>query len=407
MAHIIPFKAVRPQRTHAALVGSRSFIDYSDDTLRDKLLTNPYSFLHVIFPDFGEVDWSQHTLESKFKRVREKYIQFMDSHILARDPSPCFYIYQQHTEQHTFTGVIAGVALADYREGSIKVHEHTLTARENMFKTYLKETRINAEPVLMSYADNGVVDSLLATHLATRPEYEFATTDGIEHRLWLMDDPAELDQLQHAFEQVDSLYIADGHHRSASSALLADEVEGDPNHPWNHFMCYLLPESQLDIREFNRLVKDLGEHTEASFLKKLSERFTVIEQPATFYPAMRHQLGLYMSGRWYALTPKPGTFDAEDPVCQLDCAILSDLVLGPILGITDPKTDTRLDFVGGYHSREVMMEKVDAGKYRAGFALFPVTVDQLKQVADNNGFMPPKSTWVEPKLRSGLVVYEL
>lgn len=404
MPKVVPFKACRPTRDKAGLVGSRSFIEYSEADLNDKLINNPYTFLHVIYPDFGTPGYKPNMAEERFLRVREKFEEFLHNGVFMRDQEPVMYIYRQIKGEHTFTGVIAGVSVADYENGNIKVHEHTITAREEMFKEYLKQTSINAEPVLLAHPDNDSIDRILEKVTGTRAEYEFTTTDTATHYLWLVESAEDLKTLQEAYTQMNAFYIADGHHRSASSALLAKDFS--ENNSAQYFMCYLLPESQMHILPFHRFVKGLNGYTPATFPNALSNKFIVSPSDTPVEPSSVHEFGMYIDHKWYKLTPKDGSFDEAHPVAHLDCSILNDLVLTPLLGIADAKTDSRIAYRGGEVSMNMVEQLVNSGRYDVGFTLYSVTMSQLKQVADTNNIMPPKSTWVEPKLRSGLVIYE-
>ncbi len=404
MPKVVPFKACRPTRDKAGLVGSRSFIEYSETDLNDKLINNPYTFLHVIYPDFGTPGYKPNMAKERFLRVREKFDEFVSHEVFMRDNDSSMYIYRQVKGNHVFTGVIAGVSVEDYENGSIKVHEHTITARKEMFKEYLKQTSINAEPVLLAHPDNDSIDSILNKVTGSRAEYEFTTTDTATHYLWLVTDKNDVATLQNAYSEMNAFYIADGHHRSASSALLAKDLYQNSNA--QYFMCYLLPESQMHILPFHRFVKGLNGYTPATFPDALSNQFEVMHSHEPVEPSNVHEFGMYLDHKWFKLTPKTGSFNEAHPVAHLDCSILNDLVLTPLLGIVDAKTDSRIAYRGGEVSMGMVEQLVNSGRFDVGFTLYSVTMNQLKQVADTNNIMPPKSTWVEPKLRSGLVVYE-
>lgn len=391
MIRIIPFSAVRPTRDKAALVASRSYVTYDDQQLTEKLENNPYTFLHIIHPDQAEVERLNGT--EKYELVREKYLDFLEEGILKQDVNPAFYLYSQQTATHTFTGIIAGVSVQDYREGRILIHEHTLTRREEMFKNYLRVTGFNAEPVLLMYPDNDPVKAVVKRTMAALPEYEFATTDQSTHKLWPITESEDLSIITSAFAGMEKLYIADGHHRCASSALLADELTAEGRTgPFNHFMAYLIPDTDIHIHGFHRLVKNLG-LSQDDFIAALQEKFSIEPQPGEQYsPAQTGEIGFYFSGTWHALRPLPGTYDADDPVASLDAEILSRNVLDPLLNITDLRNDPGVDFIPGDKGCLALESAVDSGKYECGFALYPVTSEQLKRVADAGCIMPPKST---------------
>lgn len=406
MITVKPFAAIRPTRDKAPIVGTRSYLDYNNAELRDKLNNNPYTFLHVINPDYNQR--KKLSGQEKFQAVRSRFEDFLREGILVEDETPAFYIYQQATPSHLFTGILAATSVKDYLEGRIKKHEHTLKAREELFRDYLQYTGINAEPVLLFYPDKAEIDRLLGRYMRTRADYEFSTTDRSMHQLWPVTDKADIQIIEKQFAKLDALYIADGHHRCSSSALLAQSLSADDSkHPAHFFMSYLISESSLRIHEFNRLVKTLNGNTPAQLLKKLTDNFLVNELNVYPKPQAVHEISMYLDGRWYGLKVRPGSFNPEDPVESLDYEILSKNILGPLLGIDDLRTSNNTGFLPGTEGPEGIEKAVNAGKYEVGFCLFPVTVEQLKKVADANLVMPPKSTYVEPKLRSGLTIYKL
>lgn len=406
MIKISPFRAIRPKRHVVSLVASRSYVSYSDDQLDDKLANNPFTFLHVIHPDQKEVEKKQGT--DKFQLVRDKFEAFSAEGVFQKDEKPAIYLYQQRTHSHVFTGLIAAVSVTDYTEGRVMVHEQTLTQREEMFKNYLKTTGFNAEPVLLMYPENAEVNRIMGKIMDGRPEFEFTTTDRVTHFLWNIDSEDDLATLTSSFADMDKVYIADGHHRSASSALLAQELT-DEGHtgPFDHFMAYLIPENAIHIHGFHRLVKNTR-CSKAELLSTLEQNFIVSEwSKPSYHPDRLHEMGMYIDGMWYTLTSKPGSFNVEDPIASLDAEILSRNILEPIMGITDLRNDPRVDFLPGDTGCTAIEKAVNSGKYEVGFALYAVTTEQLKNVADAHGIMPPKSTYIEPKLRSGLTIYEL
>ncbi|MFZ6052597.1 DUF1015 domain-containing protein [Halocola ammonii] len=411
MAKIIPFSAVRPARDKVHLVASRSYVSYTPEKLHDKLSSNPYTFIHIINPDFGTDEFTEPASYDRFVKVKDRYREFQQKGILEKDTKPALYIYRQIKEGHEYIGIICGVSIDDYLDGSIKVHEHTLTEREEMFKEYLDVTNFNAEPVLLTYPDSEEIEEITRHYLQKRPEYDFTTTNEVRHSLWLIEDPEHISSVEIGFANIPHLYIADGHHRSASSVLLGQKRRDEQNNKEvellsDYFMACILPESRLQIYEFNRLVRDLGEHTPESFLETLEESFTIHSLRKAHEPERIHDFTLYLDGKWYLLQTKSDKI-ADSIIGRLDPQLLSDLVLDPILGIKDAKTDKRVSFSGGKTNLEEIKECVDRGDFAAAFILHPVTVSQLKDVADNGLIMPPKSTWIEPKLRSGLTIFEL
>ena len=413
MAKISPFKGFRAPRNMVHLVASRSYISYSSAGLKHKLTTNPYSFINIINPEFGEKKKTKANTGKRFQHVKEKFDEFIAKKIFIQDEQECFYLYRQNFLGHEYTGIIAGTSIDDYQNGVIKKHEHTIIKRELIFKNYLELTDFNAEPVVMTYPDDKPIAKLYEKYTQTRPEYDFMSANSATHEFWVINNKKDIELIIKEFEGFDSLYIADGHHRSASSNLLGQELRiRNPHHTgkekYNFLMTYLIPESQLHIMEFNRLITDLNGLTDDEFLAEVSDYFIVHPlEVKTFKPKSYNQIGMYMEGKWYALDAKVGMFDENHPVERLDVSILTNNLLDPILGIKDLRSDPRVQFAGGMQSVEDLVKLVDRKKFKAAFILSPVTIDQLKAVADNHQYMPPKSTWVEPKIRSGLVLYKI
>ena len=411
MAKIKAFRAVRPTRDKAYLVASRSYLSYSENTLREKLLNNPYTFLHIINPEY-----SSNSLllegDEKYKMVKAKYEEFSEDSVFVTDAKACLYIYQQVSSENTYTGIIAASSVDDYVNGVIKIHEQTIAKREAMFTNYLEATGFNAEPVLLSYSRVPRINEIMDTYMQGRPEYEFTSTNKVLHNFWLIDKDTDIVEVQNLFKGVESVYIADGHHRSASSALLCKNnrdlmpnASGDE--AFNYFMSFLIDDEQMCIYDFNRLVSDLNGLSIDEYLSRVSEFYTVVKQDLAHKPNAKDEISMYLEGDWYSLTAKEHTFDAEHCVEHLDPAILSKNILEPIHGIKDIRTDKRIGFMDGKKGLEGLKFAVDSGSYSVAFALKPITFEQLKQVADNNEIMPPKSTYIEPKLRSGLTIYNI
>jgi len=402
MASVRPFKAIRPTRDKANLVASRSYLSYSDETLKEKLEHNPFTFLHIINPDYK--DEVKLKGVEKFNAVKEKFNKFKEAGFLITEPSESFYVYQQIHEHHTFEGIIGATAVDDYLNGNIKKHEHTLTAREEMFKSYLDTTGFNAEPVLLCHQENKIITGIIQQYKENRAEYEFATTNKAVHKLWLVNNTDDINTIINAFATIDDLYIADGHHRSASSALLAKESSKNKS---KHFMSFLIDENQLNIINFNRLVKHTNGLTSYELLKEIEKSFILVKKGGiTFTPKAKNEIGMYFLGNWYSLNIKEDKL-VNDCVSKLDPAILSNNILKPILGIKDEKTDTNIVFEAGTTPLSTLANKIDDGEFEIAFILKPIPISALKEVADNNRFMPPKSTYIEPKLRSGLTIYSL
>ncbi len=411
MAKIKAFKAVRPTRDKAYLVASRSYLSYSENTLREKLLNNPYTFLHIINPEHSSNSPLTSGLD-KYKMVKAAYDAFVEEAIFVGDENPCLYIYQQVSSENTYTGIIAASSVDDYLNGSTKIHEQTIAKRQAMFTEYLQSTGFNAEPVLLSYPRVPRINELMATYMTERPEYEFTSTNKVMHNLWLIKDQSDIKEIQNLFEKVDSLYIADGHHRSASSALLCENARSDKGdfsgeESFNYFMSYLIDDEQMCIYDFNRLVTSLNNLSNSAFISRIEETYVVNKLNALSKPKQKDEIAMYLDGCWYSLLAKPHTFESSHCVEHLDPAILSKNILNPILGIEDIRTDKRIGFMDGKKGLEGLKDAVDSGAYAVAFALKPITFSQLKAVADQGEIMPPKSTYIEPKLRSGLTIYTI
>lgn len=408
MANIAPFKAVRPIRDKVHLVATRPYYSYKKNVLKAKLEDNPFTFLHIINPEFSCGIKTKPNSDERFQVVKNQFDRFLDEGILISEESPRIYIYRQSKEDSIFTGIIAGASVAEYKSDLIKKHEATLTSREAMFARYLEIVGFNAEPVLMSYKGTDHLSDLLLTYTKARPEYEFTTTDRIKHELWVLNEEQTI-LVKNAFEDVEAVYIADGHHRSASSVAYFDklESEGKNNELASYFLSYFVEESTLQILEFNRLIKTLNGYSEESFLHALKALGTVSKLDKAEKPAEEHHLTICIKGNWYLFQWADYLIDREHSVKSLDSDLLTELILKPLLGIEDLKTSDQIEFVPGNVPLENVQQQIMDNKFELGFALFPLTIDQVKRVADDQLIMPPKSTWVEPKLRSGLTIYTL
>lgn len=404
MADIHPFKAVRPTRDKAHLVATRPLAAYKKHILKAKLEQNPYTFIHIIHPEVDKTSKTKNGSPERFRAVRKRFDEFEQEGVIFQDPEPAIYIYRQTKDNHEFTGVIAGASIAEYEADLIKKHEATLTSREEMFTNYLEIVGFNAEPVLLSHEPSDAIEAFLQTCTQARPEYEFCTTDCIKHELWVLD-PAQTADIQQLFRDIPSLYIADGHHRSASSARLAEKMAGSPYRNPDYFLAFLIDERRMQILEFNRLVKTLNGHTTDSFLAALRTSFEVTPLSEGRNPKREHEITCYLKGQWYSLIGKAAITSSTDPVKSLDAQILTDVILTPILGIADLKTDHAISFVSGAEGLNAIRDAVDKGQAEVGFVLYPIRMEQVKAVADHQLIMPPKSTWVEPKIRSGLTIY--
>ena len=406
MAKIKPFKAVRPVADKVALVTCRTYDDYSSAELAAWLDFNPYSFLHVIHPAYANAQ--KVSLEKRFKAVANKYQDFKHDQILIEEEHPVFYLYEIQSKGQTFTGIIAGTSVKDYQDNVIKKHEDTLQYRVELFKDYLHQTNFNTEPVLITYPDSVEINTFIALRKKSKPVYEYSTTNKEKHTLWKIDTQSEIDWLQEHFEKIPNLYIADGHHRSASAELLYEQDKHLGNENLNYFMSFLIAESNVKIYEFNRLIRDLNGLNKEEFIKKLSENFIIKAKDQEIWkPQNKFEFGMYLDGSFYALFYKHENHIATTFLDDLDAQILYDKVLFPILGIEDLRNDERIDYIPGKQSISVIKDLIDEGEFEVGFMLYPSDINEIKALADNNLIMPPKSTYIEPKFRSGLVVYEL
>lgn len=408
MAKIIPFKAVRPVADKVALVTCRTYDDYSSAELASWLDYNPYSFLHVIHPAYANAQ--KITLDKRFKGVAHKYQDFKQEKVLFSEEDPVFYLYEIQSKGQTFTGIIAGTSVEDYQNNVIKKHEDTLQYRVELFKDYLHQTHFNTEPVLITYPDSVEINTFISLRKNSEAIYEFSTTTKEKHTLWKIDTQSEIDFLQEHFEKIPNLYIADGHHRSASAELLYQQDKHLGNKNLNYFMSFLIAESNVKIYEFNRLIRDLNGLTKEEFLKKLSEHFLIKSKDQELWkPQNKYEFGMYLDGSFYALFYQfNANIKRENSILDnLDAQILYDKVLHPLLGIEDLRNDERIDYIPGKQSILTIKELIDEGEFEVGFMLYPSDIREIKALADNNLIMPPKSTYIEPKFRSGLVVYEL
>ncbi|HLW40670.1 MAG TPA: DUF1015 domain-containing protein [Brumimicrobium sp.] len=412
MTKIKAFKAIRPVRSKAHLVASRAVATYKDSLLQAKLESNPYTFIHIIHPDYLEDEnrETNHNSEEHFNKVRTKYKEFREKNILLQDKEESIYIYRQSNPLHSYLGVITGVSLQDYFDNKIKKHEATLAPREEMFTNYLDVVGFNAEPVLLSHRKSEELDEILAQLVQKRPEYEFTTSDKITHEVWLAN-PQEVESIVKAYEKIECCYIADGHHRTASSARLLEKIKNRPEYSpdknYNYFLGFLIDENRLNIMPFNRLCKSLNGHTKENILSALETYFEVTQLDNPSEPEQLHDIHMYLENSWYRLRLKMDKHTKSDAVSSIDAEILTRYILTPILGIHDLTRDNNISFVNSETPVQDIEQSVNKGVYKIGFSLYPVTMEQLKAVADENAIMPPKSTWIEPKMRSGLTILKL
>ena len=405
MAKIIPFKAVRPTSDKVSLVTSRSYDEYSSAELASQLDFNPFSFLHILNPIYTNLQ--KVGLEKRFKLVAKKYKEFKNDDVFLKEENPVFYLYEIQAKNQNFIGIIAGTSITDYQQNVIKKHEDTLQYRVEVFKDYLHQTGFNTEPVLITYPDDSELNSWIKNKKETSRIYEFSTKKKEKHLLWKVDNPTEIGFIQKKFEQIGDLYIADGHHRTASAEMLFEQDKKSGNENINYFMSFLIAESNVKIYEYNRIIRDLNNHPKTKFLELLSNSFWIKNKEQELWkPTKKFEFGMYLDNEFYCLTLKDENNFAS-VLESLDAQILYEKVLLPILGIHDLRNDERIDYIPGNQSITTIKEVVDEGEFEIGFMLFPTEISEIKALADNNLIMPPKSTYIEPKFRSGLVVYEL
>lgn len=413
MARIKPFKGVRPPKHLVEQVASRPYDVLNSEEARMEAADNEKSLYHIIKPEIDfEPGFDEHHPDVYDKAV-ENFRKFQEQGWLVQDGKENYYIYAQTMNGRTQYGFVVAAWVDDYMEGRIKKHELTRRDKEEDRMKHVRCNNANIEPVFFAFPDNETLEKIIREVTAGEPEYDFIAPDGFGHTLWVIENEDMIKTITEEFEKIPNLYIADGHHRSAAAALVgAEKAAGNPNHKgdeeYNYFMAVAFPSSHLNIIDYNRVVKDLNGLTPAEFLKKLEENFIVEEKGVEIYkPAKLHNFSLYLDGKWYSLTAKEGTFDDKDPIGVLDVTVSSDLILRDILNIHDLRSDKRIDFVGGIRGLEELKKRVDSGEMAMALALYPVTMDQLINIADTGNIMPPKTTWFEPKLRSGLVIHKL
>lgn len=414
MAKIKPFKGIRPPKQYVEEVESRPYDVLDSEEARVEAGDNEKSLYHIIKP---EIDFEPGTSEYDprvYEKAAENFKKFQDKGWLVQDDKDNYYIYAQTMNGKTQYGLVVCAFVDDYLNGVIKKHELTRRDKEEDRMKHVRVNSANIEPVFFAYPDNTVLNDVIMKYAQTEPEYDFiAPIDGFRHQFWIISDSKDIEVVTEEFAKMPALYIADGHHRSAAAALVgAEKAKQNPDHKgteeYNYFMAVCFQASQLTILDYNRVVKDLNGLSSEEFLKALSKNFDVVEKGADIYkPDHLHNFSLYLDNKWYSLTAKQGTFDDKDPIGVLDVDISSRLILDEILGIKDLRSDKRIDFVGGLRGLEELKRRVDSGEMRMALALYPVTMQQIMDIADSGKIMPPKATWFEPKLRSGLIIHKL
>ena len=414
MAVIKPFKGIRPPKALVEEVASRPYDVLNSAEARAEAGDNEKSLYHIIKPEINFPEGTDEHDPCVYESAAEHFQMFQDKGWLVQDEKENYYVYAQTMNGKTQYGLVVGAYVPDYMNGVIKKHELTRRDKEEDRMKHVRVNNANIEPVFFAYPDNAELDAIVAKYTAGTPEYDFiAPGDGFGHTVWVIDQQEDIDAITKAFAAMPALYIADGHHRSAAAALVgAEKAQQNPNHQgneeYNYFMAVCFPANQLTIIDYNRVVKDLNGLTPEEFLAAVGKNFVVEEKGAEIYkPNALHNFSLYLEGKWYSLTAKEGTYDDNDPIGVLDVTISSNLILDEILGIKDLRSDKRIDFVGGIRGLGELKKRVDSGEMKVALALYPVSMKQLMDIADTGNIMPPKTTWFEPKLRSGLIIHKL
>jgi uncharacterized protein (DUF1015 family) len=408
-----PFRGVRPPKALVKEVASRPYDVLNSEEARKEAEGNEKSLYHIIKPEIDFPLGKDEHDEDVYTKAAENFLLFQEKGWLLQDEQEMYYVYAQTMNGKTQYGLVVGASVEDYMTGKIKKHELTRRDKEEDRMKHVRVNDANIEPVFFAYPDNRELNEIVTKTTARQPEYDFVSVDGVGHHFWLIQDEKDIQRITEIFAAMPAMYIADGHHRSAAAALVgAEKVKNNPDHTgseeYNYFMAVCFPDSQLTIIDYNRVVKDLNGLTPAEFIQKLEKNFTVEPTGTELQrPRNLHNFSVYLDGRSFSVTAKPGTYNDNDPIGQLDVTITSNLVLDEILGIKDLRSDKRIDFVGGIRGLDELKKRVDSGEMALALALYPVSMKQLMDIADTGNIMPPKTTWFEPKLRSGLVIHKL
>lgn len=413
MAKVRPFKGLRPSPELAPVVSSRPYDVLSSQEAFDECAGNEKSLYHIIKPEINFSPIADEHDPKVYDAACEQFAKFKQQGWLQQDQQPVYYLYSQTMGERTQFGLVVAANVDDYLNGVIKKHELTRADKEEDRMKHVRCLSANMEPVFFAFPDNDILAKVIE-QTASKPSTEkFTSAEGFGHEFWVIDDAELIQTITEAFADIPYLYVADGHHRTAAAARVGQErAQQNPNHSgdeeYNFFLAVCFPASQLKIMDYNRVVRDLNGLTDEQFLAELAENFVVeLKGTEEYRPTQLHNFSLYLSGQWYSLTAKPGTYNDSDPIGVLDVSVSSDLILDSILGIKDLRRDKRIDFVGGLRGLGELKRRVDSGEMRVALALYPVSMDQLMAIADSGNIMPPKTTWFEPKLRSGLVVHSL
>lgn len=415
MAVVKSFKGLRPDPKFAERVASPPYDVLNSEEAREMVNDNPYSFLHVVKPEV-DVDPSIDLYDDRvYNMGKQSLNKLIKEGILIQDKEESFYIYSQEMGDHSQIGLVAVASVDEYQEGKIKKHENTRLAKEKDRAKHIKVLNAQAGPVFLTYREDEEIDSLIEDAMSRKPVYDFTADDGIKHTFYVINDEGIKKSIKSAFGKLDCLYVADGHHRSAAAARVRDERRAKENEysgkeEYNYFLTVIFPHNQMYIMDYNRVVNGLNGLSKEDYVKRIKDGFDVeewSERGKPFKPEKIHNFGMYLDGKWYHLSAKHGTFDGDDPVESLDVSILQENLLRPILGIEDPRKDRRISFVGGMRGLGELERLVDSVEYTVAFSMYPTSIEQLMAIADAGKVMPPKSTWFEPKLRSGLITHLL
>lgn len=413
MAILKPFKGIRPKKEFVEKIASKPYDVLNEKEARKEAEGNSLSFYHVIKPEIDFPDEFDHYAPEIYSRGKENFDKMFRDGVFFQDHEECYYIYAQTMSGRTQYGIVGGASVADYVNNVIKKHELTRPDKEEDRKNHVRISSLNYEPVFFAYPNVPALDQIVNDITKNAPEYNFVSDDGIGHQFWVVKDKPVINQITTLFAAIPATYVADGHHRTAAAALVGKErSEKNPHHTgkeeYNYFLAVHFPDNQLAILDYNRVVKDLNGLSNDSFLKEIAKRFDVEEKGSTAYrPQHLHEFGMFIDSKWYKLTARTGTFDDKDPIAVLDVTILSQQILEPVLNIKDLRTDKRIEFVGGLRGLGELEKRVNSGEMKVAFSMFPVSMKQLIDIADGGLTMPPKVTWFEPKLRSGLILHSL
>lgn len=414
MAIIKAFRGYRPRKEYVHDIASRPYDVLNSEEAREEVKDNPHSFLHVVKPEVDLPEDVDLHSDIVYNKGKENLDRLINEGMFQQDEEPSLYIYAQTMFGKTQYGIVACAAVEDYMNDVIKKHELTRPDKEEDRMNHIRVTNFNAEPVFFSYPDHKGLEAIVKKIVKEKPVYDFTTEDGVGHHFWVVNDKDTVETIEGIFESdIEYTYVADGHHRTAAAALVGNErKKQNPDHKgdeeYNYFLAVHFPASELTIIDYNRVVKDLNGLSNEEFLEKLKENFEIEEKgEETYKPCCHHNFSMYLSGKWYSLTAKEHSYDDEDPIRSLDVTVLSETILAPILDIKDLRKSQRIDFVGGIRGLDELKKRVDSGEMKVAFALYPVSMKQLMDIADTGNIMPPKTTWFEPKLRSGLVIHSL